>query len=221
MRAEIDKTMKKKTLIASIVATVLWVVSFAVFVPLACTGKVASDVSKYLAFISVLAMIWIPLVLMLFRIKFDFTVLIVYFVFIFLSTLVGSGWSVYQLVSWYDTAIHFGSGILIGFIGYTLISRNSKVRLEYFWLFVFIIAFAMLCGGVWEIYEFAADCLTGSDMQIYKGFVGQKALWDTMIDIICDFGGSLIAAFVCMFLERKKRKIDAVAVAKKVATTEE
>ena len=206
MKREIDKPMRKKTLIASIVATALWFALFVAFIPLAVLGKVPNDASRYLAIVSVLPMIWIPFVLLLFRVRFDFTALLVYLVFIFLATLVGSGWSVYQMVSWYDTVIHFGSGVLIGFVGYTLISRNSKSKLEYFWLFIFVMAFAMLCGGVWEIYEFTGDCLTGSDMQVSAGFVGQKALWDTMIDLVCDFAGSVLAAICCMFLERSKRK---------------
>lgn len=206
MKREIDAALKKKTLIASIVATAVWTVLFVAFIPVACAGKVPNDASRYLSFVSVLAMIWIPFVLILLRVRFDFTVLIVYLVFIFCATLVGSGWSVYQMVSWYDTVIHFGSGVLIGFVGYTLLSQNSKVRLEYFWLFIFVVGFAMLCGGIWEIYEFLADLITGSDMQISAGLSGQKAVWDTMIDIICDFGGSLVAAVCCMFLERDKRK---------------
>lgn len=210
MKREIDQSMKKKTLIVSIVATAVWLALFVAFIPVACKGIVPNDVSRYLAFVAVLVMIWIPFALIFMRVKFDFTVLIVYIVFIFLVTLVGSGWSVYQMVSWYDTVIHFGSGVLIGFIGYTLISRNSNSKLEYFWLFIFIVAFAMLAGGVWEIYEFTGDCLTGSDMQVTAGFVGQKAVWDTMIDLICDFGGSLIAAVCCMFLEKSKRKNDKI-----------
>lgn len=209
MKKGAEMTIKKKTLIASIVATAIWFVSFAVFIPLACTGKVPDGASRYIACVSVLFMIWVPFVLLQFKVKFDFTVLIVYQVFIFLATLVGSGWSVYQFVSWYDTVIHFSSGILIGFIAYTLISRNSKSKLEYIWLFVFIISFAMLCAGLWEIYEFTADCLTGSDMQVTEGFVGQRAVWDTMIDMICGFSGSVIAAVCCMFLERNRRKNEA------------
>lgn len=206
MKKELDKVFMKKTLIASIVASAVWLISFIVFIPLACTGKVPADASRYLSYVSVLLMIWIPFVLLLLRIRFDFTVLIVYLVFIFMATLVGSGWSVYKSVEWYDTVIHFLSGVVIGFIGYTLFSQNSKERLSYFWLFIFIVAFSMLCGGVWEIYEFLGDLITGSDMQVSAGFVGQKALMDTMIDIICDFGGGLVAATSCMFLERSKRK---------------
>lgn len=197
--------MKKKALICTLVSTAVWFVCAVVFIPLACTGKIVNGVDKYLSLFSVLAMIWIPYILLWCRVKFDFTTLIVYQVFIFLVTMVGTVWNVYNMVGWYDTVIHFLSGVLIGFIGYSLITLNSKARLEYFWLFIFIVAFTMLCGGVWEIYEFTGDSLWGSNMQVYKGFFEQDALFDTMIDIICDFGGSLIAAICCMFIEKSKR----------------
>ena len=206
MKKEVDLALKKQTLIASIVASAVWLVSFVIFIPLACMGKVPNGASRYLSYVSVLVMIWIPFILVLLRVRFDFSVLVAYLVFIFLATLAGSGWSVYQFVSWYDTVIHFFSGVLIGLVGYTLISRNSNAKLEYVWLFIFIVGFTMLGGGIWEIYEFAGDCLTGSDMQITEGFVGQKAVWDTMIDIVCDFVGGIIAATCCMFWERKKRR---------------
>ena len=83
MKREIDKPMRKKTLIASIVATALWFALFVAFIPLAVLGKVPNDASRYLAIVSVLPMIWIPFVLLLFRVRFDFTVLLVYLVFIF------------------------------------------------------------------------------------------------------------------------------------------
>lgn len=197
--------MKKKILIASLVATAVWFVCAVVFIPLACTGTVVGGFSKYFALVSVLLMIWLPYILNRIKIQFDFTTLIVYLVFIFLSTMVGSVWSVYQILLWYDTVIHFFSGVLIGFIGYSLFTKNSKTKLEYFWLFIFILGFTMLCGGIWEIYEFMADSLLGTNMQIYEGFVGQDALVDTMTDIICDLGGGLIAAICCMFIEKDKR----------------
>ncbi len=210
MKKELDRAFMKKTLIASIVATAIWLACFIVFIPLACKGIVPSEASRYLSCISVLFMIWVPFAFVFLRVKFDFTVFIVYLVFIFLATLVGSGFSVYHFVSWYDTVIHFLSGVVIGFVGYTLFSQNSKERLNYVWLFIFVVAFAMLCGGMWEIYEFMGDLITGSDMQVSAGFVGQKALMDTMIDIICDFGGGLVAAVCCIFLERNKRKVKPV-----------
>ena len=197
--------MRRKILIASLVATAVWFVCAAVFIPLACTGKVVSGFDKYFALFVVLLMIWVPYILNLINIKFDFTTLIAYLVFIFLATMVGTVWNVYKILLWYDTLIHLFSGVLIGFIGYSLFTENSKAKLEYFWLFVFIVAFTMLCGGIWEIYEFTGDSLLGTNMQVYEGFVGQDALVDTMIDLICDFGGSLIAAICCMFIEKDKR----------------
>lgn len=208
MRKEIDKALKKKTLITSIVATGLGLVLFAVFIPLACKGIVPNEVIRYLAFVATLVLIWVPYIFLLLRIKFDYTVLIVYLVFLFLASLVGCGYSVYQLVSWYDIVIHFSSGIVIGFVWYTLFSENSKSKLGYFWMFLFIVSFGMFCGALWEIYEFLGDLIAGLNMQRTAGLVGQKAILDTMIDICCDLGGSIVAAVCCMFIERNKRRTE-------------
>ncbi len=213
--------MRRKILIASLVATAVWFVCAVVFIPLAYTGKVVGGFNKYFALVSVLLMIWIPYILSVVKIKFDFSTLIVYLVFIFLSTMVGSVWNIFAIWLWYDTVIHLFSGVLIGFVGYSLFTQNTKTKLEYFWLFIFIIAFTMLCGGVWEIYEFMADSLTGTNMQIYEGFAGQDALVDTMIDIICDLGGSLIAAICCVFIEKNKRAKEEIFESPDNATTME
>ena len=206
MKKEIDKDFKKKILITLIVASAIALALFIVFIPLAVMGKVPNGIVRYLAFVSTLVLIWVPYIFLLFKIRYDYVSLIVYLVFIFLASLVGCGWSVYQKVSWYDIIIHFSSGVVAGFIFYTIFSENSKSKLGYFWLFLFIVSFGMFCGGVWEIYEFLGDSIAGLDMQLTAGFVGHKAVVDTMIDIICDFGGSLVAAVACMFLERSKRK---------------
>ena len=209
MKKEIDKQFKKKVLIKLIVASAIALALFVAFIPLAVMGKVQNGVVRYLAFVSTLVLIWVPYFFLLFKIRYDYVALIVYLVFIFLASLVGCGWSVYQKVSWYDIIIHFSSGVVAGFIFYTIFSENSKYKLGYFWLFMFIVSFGMLCGGVWEIYEFLGDSIAGLDMQLTAGYVGHKAIVDTMIDIICDFGGSLVAAVACMFLERNKRKMTA------------
>lgn len=224
MKKQIDASLKKKTLIACIVASAILLAQFIVFVPLACKGIVPGATSRYLSFGSVLVMIWIPYIFLLLRIEFDFHVFLMYLVFIFFATLLGSGWSIYQMVSWYDTVVHFLSGVLIGFIGYTLLVRNSKAKLEYFWLFVFVVAFSVLAGAIWEVYEFVGDTLNGSDMQVAAGMVGHKALLDTMIDIICDLGGGLIAAVCCVLEEVKRRKgqkeMTATTVDEKASVTE-
>lgn len=206
MRKEIDKNFKKKTLITLLVASAICLAAFVAFIPLACAGKVPNGVVRYLAFVATLVLLWVPYILLLFKVKFDYIALIVYIVFLVLASLVGCGWSVYQKLGWYDIIIHFSSGVVAGFLWYTLFSENSNTKLSYFWLFMFVIAFGMLCGGVWEIYEFLGDTIAGLNMQVTAGFVGHNAVVDTMLDIICDFGGSIVAAVCCVFIERNKRK---------------
>lgn len=66
---------------------------------------------------------------------------------------------------------------------------------------VFAFCFALALGAVWEIYEFAADCLLATNMQKFSldngtVLVGQAALRDTMKDLIVDALGAVGASVI-------------------------
>ena len=64
----------------------------------------------------------------------------------------------------------------------------------------------MMCGGVWEIWEFVTDGILGNNGQVWQGLSGRAALMDTMTDIICDCCGGIVGAVVAVILEWKSRK---------------
>jgi hypothetical protein len=200
--------MKKKTLISTLIASGIWVVMACVYLPLVFSGKFEVDTGRILSFFFAIVALWIPYALLWCRVKFDLTTVIIYQVFIYLSSIVGTAWKVYLYVDFYDIIVHSLSGVLIGFIAYDIIRNNSKARLEYLWLFVFILGVTMLAGGVWEIYEFTGDTIVGSNMQVWQNLEGHSVLNDTMIDLVCDFCGGLISATACLFIEHKKRKTE-------------
>jgi hypothetical protein len=63
------------------------------------------------------------------------------------------------------------------------------------------VSFAVLSGVVWEIYEFTADGLLGTNMQKFMRYggevmVGRDALLDTMYDLIIDLvSAALVGVF--------------------------
>lgn len=69
---------------------------------------------------------------------------------------------------------------------------------------IIVIAFlaSVTIGTLWEIYEFGVDFIFGNNMQRYQDinsgidFVGQKALLYTMVDLVVDTLGAMLAGFI-------------------------
>lgn len=94
----------------------------------------------------------------------------------------------YIIISWYDLALHFTSGIMLGAFGYYLFRLlNKKVsgQLPISIAVLFSVFFAISCAGLWEIYEFLADTFGGLSAQ----GVGVQ---DTMEDIIAGTIGAVL-----------------------------
>lgn len=119
---------------------------------------------------------------------------------------------------WWDSVLHTFSGMMLALLSFSLINLlnkhdgNFKLNLGFACLFAFSLALAI--GVVWEIIEFAADSWFGSNMQrayvsTYEGrgepFVGQRALLDTMKDLILDSIGAGIVCVTCAIFARKKK----------------
>ena len=74
----------------------------------------------------------------------------------------------------------------------------------------FAFCFAVTLGVVWEIYEFSADYIMGTNMQKFgteagELFLGQAALMDTMKDLIVDTIGAFVIS-VIGYVSLKHRK---------------
>lgn len=92
--------------------------------------------------------------------------------FIFAALFLGEISAFYYRFPWWDLMLHTISGFVIGAIGFSLIqllNKNEKVKISLSPLFVaiFTFTFALGVGALWEIFEFAADHIVGSNMQKY------------------------------------------------------
>ena len=116
-------------------------------------------------------------------------------IFIFLSVFMGRAKEFYFKFWWWDMALHSGSAIILGFIGFTIIYlmySAHKIKAKPITLAVFSLFFAMAIGAIWEIFEFFMDQVFGLEMQ-------DNSLTDTMSDLIVDGIGAIFASTVGFF----------------------
>ncbi len=129
---------------------------------------------------------------------------IIVVVFIFCALYLGSINSFYNMIWWWDIAVHTLSGLIIAALGFSLVdilNKNEKLSISLSPLFVsiFSFSFALALGVIWEIYEFTVDSLFGLNMQ-------KSGLVDTMWDLIVNAAGALVFSIPCYFkLKRKAR----------------
>lgn len=123
-------------------------------------------------------------------------------VFIFACLFLGKMYHVYEILPWWDSFVHFISGILLG-IGSLLIAK-SQLNEEAFNKLsaIFMATYVFFCStaaaGLWEIWEFAGDQLFGFNSQL-------NSLMDTMTDICMGTGGAIVAAILVYFYFKNKR----------------
>ena len=131
---------------------------------------------------------------------------ILYAVFLYCSIYLGEVRSFYFLVPNWDNILHTFSGVVLGALGFSLINLLNKtdrvpLNLSPAFVALFAFCFAVTAGVVWEIYEFAADGLLGTNMQKFGPqdgtvFTGRAAVMDTMVDLIVDAAGALAISLV-------------------------
>ncbi|WP_440996363.1 hypothetical protein [Arhodomonas sp. SL1] len=115
--------------------------------------------------------------------------------FIFAALFLGEIHSYYERIWWWDIALHAGSGLLLGILGFLLVyvlneSERVGMHLHPRFVALFAFLFAVAVGTLWEIFEFAMDQLAGTRMQ--KPMLGDPSgLTDTMWDLIVDTLGAL------------------------------
>ena len=112
-------------------------------------------------------------------------------IFVYCASPVGSVLNLYRSVGPYDKIVHCFSGILLAWLATVLLSRLfdravSEVRNTKLYMLLqcgFAFFFSSAGAGIWEIFEFTTDRLTGGEMQ--RGMV------DTVTDIIAGNTGAL------------------------------
>jgi hypothetical protein len=116
----------------------------------------------------------------------------------------------------FDSILHTLSGSMVAILGFSIIrllndSEKNDLKLSPLFISIFVVCFSVTIGVLWEIVEFSADAIAGSNMQRYSDsvtrepFLGKDALFDTMKDLMLDMGGALVIA-VISYIDLKKKK---------------
>lgn len=105
-----------------------------------------------------------------------------------------------SLAPYYDKLTHLVSSATVALIAFfiaVLAEHRGEVRLTIPVAVVFILTATLAAGTTWEIYEFVADEVFGTDLQ--------HGNTDTMVDLIMDLvGAAIVAGFVAIALSRSE-----------------
>lgn len=124
--------------------------------------------------------------------------------FVFLTLYLGHAQRFYSNVPYWDTLLHFLSGILLGAIGYVLVlnfSRNENAHTHFHPAFIslFVFAFSVSVGALWEIGEFLAGPLFDHRWTMI--------LSDTMLDLLADTLGAILVGALGYLRARKRTRL--------------
>ncbi|MEG6616571.1 hypothetical protein V6C27_09110 [Peptococcaceae bacterium 1198_IL3148] len=130
---------------------------------------------------------------------------IVLILFIYAAIFLGELHQFYDRFWWWDKMLHSFSGLILGNIGFLIVSylnSSTKMNIQLSPVFVafFSFCFAVAMGAIWEIYEYFMDKCFGFFMQ-------RGSLDDTMTDIILDTLGALIFAILGYYQQKGKINI--------------
>jgi hypothetical protein len=139
---------------------------------------------------------------------------IIYFIFLFCAIYLGEVRNFYYRIPYWDLILHCFSAAMLGTVGFMIVnilnsSDRINIQLSPFFVALFAFSFAISCGTIWEVYEFAADGVLQTNMQKFitsngTVLVGRGAIVDTMEDIIVDVLGALAITMIGYFDLRKK-----------------
>jgi len=127
-------------------------------------------------------------------------------VFIFMTLFLGHVADFYNRVPSWDKFLHFQSGLLLSVSGYVLIyilneNKSIKLNMSPGFISFFAVIFSIAIGAVWEMMEFLADVLAGTD------YWQSASLLDTMIDLIADTVGALVFSIWGYFWMRRRLRL--------------
>lgn len=138
---------------------------------------------------------------------------IFYVTFVFFAYFLGEIHDFYFRVPFWDSLLHGASGIMLVSLGYSvtdllIIKHSEKTEVSLLFKAVFAFCIAVTLGVMWEVFEFCADALIGTNMQHYalysgESLIGYNALIDTMKDIILDVVGALLTTIVVYFSTKR------------------
>jgi hypothetical protein len=140
---------------------------------------------------------------------------IILLLFLILDATAGRLGGLYELIPWYDKALHFGASFAIAMLAFLFVyilhftgrtQRHTIIDA----VMIFLITAGL--GALWEIAEFGADQLLGRETQ---GSPQLLPFPDTMVDLMLDSIGGAIAAIVgtlwMKYSRRSARRIEGFA----------
>ena len=137
----------------------------------------------------------------------------VYFLFAIIVHYLGGGTlHYYRDVWWFSWVVHLINSFLIATIIYGMLLRHCKHQSRFF-MFLTTVAFTALVGVLWEMCEFAIDGMSGTNMQRFNNsvtnepFIGRRAVLDTMIDLMMDTLGGVMAGLYFAFANIKGKPL--------------
>lgn len=166
---------------------------------LSICGKYNSNI---LVCLSLYLIIFLPRIVRKFSSKVNDLIELIFLLFILFAQLLGSILHFYGIIYWYDSFMHYISGILTSFLSVIiLILFNKYDDNDKVFNVIFILSITLMVASLWEIFEFTTDNLLGGDAQR----VVATGVTDTMKDIICALLGSILFSF-CYLYECLKNK---------------
>ena len=119
------------------------------------------------------------------------------------------GVNFYGKIAWWDSLLHFTSGIILSFIALwllqMLVMRTKYLFMHRALLYIFVVAFSLAVGAVWELCEYTVDDIFHTNNQQYMATTrativssddepleGHEALADTMKDLALDLAGAIL-----------------------------
>lgn len=113
-------------------------------------------------------------------------------VFLYACFALGDVGDFYNRIWWWDLMLHGFSAFIMGLIGFLAIYvfyMTHRVRVAPIYVSIITFAIAIAVGTLWEMFEFLADWVFGTNMQ-------QSGLVDTMTDLMINAFGALVAAAI-------------------------
>ena len=148
---------------------------------------------RFLIDISVVPIVFLPKLLLKFKVKIDNKLELIYLIFIFFAYFLGTVLNFYDRICIYDTLMHFLSGIFEAYIAISIYKGKNIIINS-----IFILGFVSLLSIGWEIFEYTSSIIFNVDPQK----VVETGVNDTMKDLIVALFGGLL-----LFIINKNKRI--------------
>lgn len=140
--------------------------------------------------------------------KMSETLKFIYYVFAFCGLILGSIFNLYNIpeAKGFDKFTHFISGVLTSVTSLIVLKRSGSKREKLWFVLSYIIVFSIAIGGIWELFEFFCDRITGGNAQ----HAIETGVADTMGDMIAATSASILFALYYYYQEKyaKDNKIE-------------